>query len=134
MRKAYRPVERARSVFDATRRFRYSRFPVIDFRDRLAVASVAAGVRPIGVLDCDGLQISEIRDVLINHGLRTLRTASVWTMMERSDQHPNIKYLRFLDRQRKDQLREACYGSLPPRKIEQRLRDGSCPNRNPGCY
>jgi hypothetical protein len=64
-------IEKARSIFNATKRYKYADIPLLDITDRSSVISVAAGIRPVGVLEADGGQLAHIKDVLVNHGLFT---------------------------------------------------------------
>ena len=41
--------------------------------------TVAGGLRPCGVLDGSGVQLELAREVMINHGLFTLKTKGVWS-------------------------------------------------------
>jgi hypothetical protein len=70
-------IERARSLYNSTQNIRYSSMPSIDLKDRLSAATVAAGLRSVGVLEGEGLQLELVRESLINQGIYTLISKSV---------------------------------------------------------
>ena len=87
-------IEKARTLHQATRHLQFCEIDTIDIKDRLALATVAAGLRPLGVLEGDGVQRERIRDILVSHGLHTLVSRSVWTRKERRlDQYPLLRLL-----------------------------------------
>jgi hypothetical protein len=89
-------VDKARLLYQATKHIQLADVPFIDFKDRLCLAAVATGLRPVTVLEADGLQLERVKDVLINHGLHTLVTNGVWNKNEVPEQHPCRKQLLFL--------------------------------------
>jgi hypothetical protein len=60
----------------ATKRFQFADIPLLDITDRISLMSVAAGLRPVGVLEAEGLQRAQIKDALVNHGLFTWQGTS----------------------------------------------------------
>ena len=64
-------IEKARSLYLATQKIRLANFRALDLKDRLAMVTVAAALRAVGVLEAEGLQLERIRDALIDHGLYT---------------------------------------------------------------
>jgi len=87
-------IEKARLLYQATKRLLFSDIPVIDLKDRLALATVAAGLRPIGVLEGDGLELERVREEVINHGLLTLTSKVVWAQIEWPSNHPLLRYFQ----------------------------------------
>jgi hypothetical protein len=87
--------EKVQAIYRATAHLQFCDFSAIDIKDRLALATVAAGLRPLGVLEGDGVQLERIRDVLVNEGLHTVVSKSVWLRKER--QIAEYPLLRLLD-------------------------------------
>jgi hypothetical protein len=48
----------------------------------VSLITVAGGLRSSGVLDGSGVQLEIAREVMINHGLFTLKTKGVWSKTE----------------------------------------------------
>jgi hypothetical protein len=93
-------IEKARLLYHSTRHLQFCDIPSIDLKDRLALATVAAGFRPVGVLEADGLELERVREQVINHGLFTLISKAVWSGIEWPSNHPLLRYLRLLDKTR----------------------------------
>lgn len=85
-------LDRARRLHEDLRRAQLSNMPLVDLRDRVSVLTVAAGLRPIGVLEGSGVQLEPAREVLINHGLLTVKTRGVWsnTKAPKEYSHPDL--------------------------------------------
>jgi hypothetical protein len=87
-------TEKAQAIYKATKHLQFGDFAAIDVKDRLALATVAAGLRPIGVLEGEGVQLERIRDVLVDQGFHTLVSKSVWSRKERQlDGYPLLRLL-----------------------------------------
>src|ERR1700683_3943629 len=87
-------LEQARAAYRATSHLQLCDFPAIDIKDRLGLATVTAGLRPLGVLEGDGVQLERMRDILVSHGLHTLVSKSVWSRKVRHlDQYPMLRLL-----------------------------------------
>ncbi len=80
-------IDKARSIYQATKGLQLDAIPSMDLKDRLSLATVAAGQRPVGVLEGQGLQLERVRDVLVSHGLQTLITNGVWDKPTVPEQH-----------------------------------------------
>src|SRR5262249_53695075 len=85
-------LDRARRLHGELRGVRLSNMPLVDLRDRVSVLTVAAGLRPVGVLEGSGVQLELAREVLINHGLFTIKTRGVWSKAEPPNgySHPDL--------------------------------------------
>lgn len=94
-------LSKARSVYQATRRFLFSDMPPLDILDRLSLMTVVSGVRRIGVLEGDGLQLSSIRDAVVSHGVATLVRDNVWTEWDTADDENGLLGLLHSTRHRK---------------------------------
>jgi len=90
-------IERARSLYNSTRNVRYSSIPSIDLKDRLSAATVAAGLRSVGVLEGEGLQLELLRESLINHGIHTLISKTVCDKTRVPKEHRHFKSVEFLN-------------------------------------
>ena len=73
-------LERAKAAHSGTKRYLFSNIPPLDLLDRVSMVTVAAGVRRIGVLEGDGVQVGQIRDALGNRGIVTSTSNAVWTI------------------------------------------------------
>ena len=71
-------IKRARAVYAATNHLKLSEIQPLDLLDRLSLLTVAAGLRQIGVLEGEGLQLGEVKDATGNCGLLTSVAESVW--------------------------------------------------------
>jgi hypothetical protein len=89
-------TERAQAVYHATKHLQFCDIAAIDIKDRLGLGTVAAGLRPLGVLEGDGVELERIRDVLVDHGFHTLVSRSVWSCREGrlDDSCPSLRLLR----------------------------------------
>jgi len=86
--------EKARSIYNETKALRFCEIASIDIKDRLALATVAGGLRRVGVLEGEGAQLERIRDVVVNHGIHTLVSRSVWSRKERKlEKQPLLRLL-----------------------------------------
>lgn len=74
--------DRARRLHEDFRRIQLSDMPLVDLRDRGSIITVAGALRPFGVLEGSGVQLDLAREVMINHGLCTLKTKGVWSKTE----------------------------------------------------
>jgi len=92
----FKDLRRADSLYEATKHLRFSEVAPIDLKDRLALATVAAGLRPVGVLESEGLELALVREQIINHGLYTTISGAVWSKKERAEDHANFPFLRLL--------------------------------------
>ena len=63
-------IKRARAVYAATNHLKLSEIQPLDLLDRLSLLTVAAGLRQIGVLEGEGLQLGEVKDATGNCGLQ----------------------------------------------------------------
>lgn len=88
-------LEKAQAIYRATTHLQFCEFPTIDIKDRLALATVAGGIRPLGVLEGESVELERIRDILVDHGLHTLVSRSVWSCRERN--LADYPLLRLLD-------------------------------------
>jgi hypothetical protein len=70
--------------------------PLVDLRDRISILTVAASLRPIGVLDGSGVQLEVAREIMINRGLFTLKTKGVWSKAESPEEYPLPDLFLFL--------------------------------------
>lgn len=89
-------LERAKSVYGATKKLQLADIPPLDITDRISLLTVAAGLRPVGVLEADGLAITQIRDVLISHGFSTSLANSVWSERRIDPTDPDAVLLSIL--------------------------------------
>lgn len=94
-------TEKARLLYQATRHLQFCDIPGIDLKDRLALATVAAGSRPIGVLEDERLELGRVREQVINHGLLTFTSKAVWSRIQWPGNHPLLRYFRRMDEARK---------------------------------
>jgi len=103
-------IKKARAVYGATRHLRLSEIPPIDYTDRISLLTVAGGLRPVGVLEGEGLQLSPVKDAVINNGLFTSVTKAVWTVREPAPDFPRADLLAVLHRNRnREQPRSALW-------------------------
>ncbi len=98
-------IDKARALYQATKHVQFCEFPSVDLKDRLALATVAAGLRPFGVLEGAGLQLDRVREEIINHGLNTLVSKSVWYGTYCPPDHPLLPFFRLLDEFHEDTQR-----------------------------
>jgi hypothetical protein len=89
-------IEKARLLYEATKHLQFCDIPGIDLKDRLALTTVSAGLRPIGVLEAEGLELERVREQVINHGLLTFTSKAVWSRIEWPGNHPLLRYLQLL--------------------------------------
>jgi len=94
-------TEKARLLYQATRHLQFCDIPSIDLKDRLSLATVAAGLRPVGVLEAEGLELEHVREEVINHGLLTCISKAVWSRIEWPGNHPLLRYFLLMDESRK---------------------------------
>src|SRR5437016_2962334 len=94
-------VEKAKSLYNSTRNIIYSSIPSLDLKDRISAATVAAGLRSVGVLEGEGLQLQLVREALINHGIHTLISKSVHKTRVPSD-HRHFKSIEFMNELNRD--------------------------------
>ena len=52
-------LDKARTIYNATRHLKFSNMPPLDLLDRLSLLTIAAGLRPVGVLEGVGLVIDD---------------------------------------------------------------------------
>jgi hypothetical protein len=64
-------IDKARSLYISTKSLKLASIPPLDITDRISMLSVAAGLRPVGLLEAEGLQLSQVRDALIDVGIFT---------------------------------------------------------------
>jgi hypothetical protein len=93
-------IARARSLFQATRSLMFAEIPAIDLKDRISAFTVAAGTRPVGVLETWGQWLPQLRDAMIANSLFTSTARSVWNTIERPLDHPYRSILLALDEER----------------------------------
>jgi hypothetical protein len=65
-------------VYQITKSILFSGFPFEDCKDRLALVTVAAGLRKAAVFDSPELETERLRTVLIDVGFITLRAKKIW--------------------------------------------------------
>ncbi len=94
-------IEKAQALYQATKHLRFSDISAIDLQDRLALATVTAGLRPVGVLEADGLQLERIREQIISFGLHPLISKSVWSHIEWPRDHPSLRFLQLFEKSRR---------------------------------
>lgn len=68
----------------------------VDLRDRVSIITVAGGLRAFGVLEGAGAQLELAREVMINHGLLTLKTKGVWSKNEVPKEYLHPELFLFL--------------------------------------
>jgi hypothetical protein len=76
-------IGKAKAIYTATRHLKLSNVPPLDLLDRLSLLTVAAGLRRVGVLEGEGLQLTLVRDAVGNRGMLTSVSASVWSERKR---------------------------------------------------
>lgn len=62
----------------------------------MSILTVAAGLRPIGVLEGSGVQLELVREAMINRGLLTLKTKGVWSKVEAPKEYSHPELFVFL--------------------------------------
>ena len=91
-------LERARALYNATKHLRLADITPIDFKDRLSLLTVAAGLRPVGVLECTGLETVRVRDAVVNCGLHTLVSGRVWSIAGKPNtDNPHRRALQMME-------------------------------------
>lgn len=102
-------LDRARLLHEDLRRVQLSDMPLVDLRDRVSILTVAAGLRPIGVLEGSGVQLEPAREVMINRGLLTLKTKGVWSKVEAPEEYPHPELFLFLSNLSNQKARPALW-------------------------
>lgn len=102
-------LDRARLLHEDLRRIQLSDMPLVDLRDRVSILTVAAGLRPIGVLEGSGAQLEPAREAMINRGLLTLKTRGVWSKAEAPKEYPRPELFVFLSNVANQKARTALW-------------------------